>query len=60
MINLEILVNAKDYLKENGEMIFVINKDQGAKSTMKDLEKYYNVKLLGKEKGFYIISLKLH
>ena len=56
----EILVNAKDYLKENGEMIFVINKDQGAKSTMKDLEKYYNVKLLGKEKGFYIISLKLH
>ena len=56
----EILVNAKDYLKENGEMIFVINKDQGAKSTMKDLETYYNVKLLGKEKGFYIISLKLH
>lgn len=56
----EILVNAKDYLKEDGEMIFVINKDQGAKSTMKDLEKYYKVTLVGKDKGFYVISLKLH
>ena len=56
----EILVNAKEHLNLDGEVIFVINKDQGAKSTMKDLEKYYKVNLLEKTKGFYIISLKLH
>ena len=52
----EILINAKDYLKENGHLIFVINKDQGAKSTMKDMEKYYKVKLINKNKGFFIID----
>lgn len=52
----EILINAKEYLKENGHLIFVINKDQGAKSTMKDMEKYYNVKLINKNKGFFIID----
>lgn len=52
----EILIKAKDYLKENGHLIFVINKDQGAKSTMKDMEEYYNVKLINKNKGFFIID----
>ena len=41
-------------------MIFVINKDQGAKSTMRDMEKYYKVKLLNKNKGFYIIDCENH
>ena len=52
----EILIGAKEYLKEKGHLIFVINKDQGAKSTMKDMEKYYIVKLLAKNKGFYIVD----
>ena len=52
----EILIGARQYLKENGHLIFVINKDQGAKSTMKDMEKYYKVKLLEKNKGFFIID----
>lgn len=52
----EILIKAKDYLKENGHLIFVINKDQGAKSTMKDMAEYYNVKLINKNKGFFIID----
>lgn len=55
----EILTGAKDYLKQNGHLIFVINKDQGAKSTMKDMEKYYSVKLIAKNKGFYIIDCEL-
>ena len=54
----DILINAKNYLKSNGKMIFVVNKDQGAKSIIKDLEEYYNVEVLNKVKGFYIISLK--
>ena len=52
----EILINASNYLKENGHLIFVINKDQGAKSVMRDMEKYYNVKLVVKNKGFFVID----
>lgn len=52
----EILIKAKEYLKMNGHLIFVINKDQGAKSTMKDMEEYYDVKLIEKNKGFFIID----
>lgn len=52
----KILLDAKKHLKENGKLIFVINKDQGAKSTMKKLEETYKVTLLNKNKGFYIIK----
>lgn len=52
----EILIKAKEYLKKDGHLIFVINKDQGAKSTMKDMGKYYKVNLIEKNKGFYIID----
>lgn len=51
----EILFKAYDYLKDNGELWIVVNKDQGAKSLMKDLEKTYKVELVNKNKGFYII-----
>ena len=52
----EILIGAKDYLNEKGKLIFVINKDQGAKSAMRDLGEFYNVKILNKSGGFFIIS----
>ena len=54
----KILFDAKEYLKDNGELWIVVNKDQGAKSLMKDLEKSYNVNLVKKNKGFYVISCK--
>lgn len=54
----QILLEAKSYLKEHGELIFVIHKDQGAKSVMKDMENEYTVTLLEKNKGFYIICCK--
>ena len=56
----KILVNAKDYLKENGKLIFVINKDQGAKSTMEYLKSYYDVNILDKNKGFYVFQCEKH
>ena len=56
----KILVGAKDYLKENGSLIFVINKDQGAKSTMEYLKNYYNVNILDKNKGFYVFQCEKH
>lgn len=51
----QILFNAKKHLSDKGELWLVINKDQGAKSLLKDLESEYNVKLITKNKGFYII-----
>lgn len=56
----EILIKAKEYLNEKGHLIFVINKDQGAKSTMKDMSNYYDVKLLEKNKGFFVIDCQNH
>jgi len=56
----EILFNATKYLKENGEMWLVINKDQGAKSLVRDLSKTYTVEIVTKNKGFYIIRAINH
>ena len=52
----EILIKAKDYLKQNGHLIFVINKDQGAKSAFKDMQNLYNVNIIVKNKGFFVID----
>ena len=52
----EILFKAKDYLKENGTLYFVMNKNQGALSTIKDLKEIANVVVLEKNKGFYVIK----
>ena len=51
----KILFDAKDYLKANGKIYLLINKDQGAKSLMKDLANSYKVSLVNKNKGFFII-----
>ena len=52
----EILIGAQNHLKKDGHLIFVINKNQGAKSAIKDLGKYYTIKVLNKNKGFFIID----
>ena len=51
----EILFKAKEHLNKNGELWIVVNKDQGAKSLVKDLEKEYTVEVKNKKGGFYII-----
>lgn len=55
---LEILESAKDYLNYEGELWFVIRKDQGAKSIAKQLEKSYFCEEICKNKGFYIFKAK--
>ncbi len=57
-IVLDILINAKKYLKESGELWFVIRKDQGAKSIEKTLTQDYIVELVKKSKGFYVFCAK--
>lgn len=54
----DLIINGKNYLTENGVIYLVIRKEQGAKSFIKDMSEYYNVNVLEKSKGFYIISLK--
>lgn len=55
----KILFEAKKHLNIGGKLYLVINKDQGAKSLMKDLEKDYKVRLIDKNKGFFIISAEI-
>ena len=52
----KILFGARDYLVSGGTLFFVINKDQGAKSVVRDLEKVAKVEIIKKNKGFFIIK----
>lgn len=51
----EILIGAHDFLKDDGELWFVMRKDQGLNSTMKDIEKYYNLEVRAKRNGFFVL-----
>ena len=51
----QLLFEAKKYLNKDGELWLVINKDQGAKSVLKDLSLEYKTSIVTKNKGFYII-----
>ena len=59
-IVLEILERAHEFLNINGELWFVIRKDQGAKSIAKELEKIYKIEIMEKSKGFYIFRAKTY
>lgn len=54
----EILMGAFDHLGENGKLYFVIRKNHGAKSIISDLEKMYDVSILDKCNGFFIVETK--
>ncbi len=51
----QILEDAKEHLKSNGELWIVIHKDQGAKTTIEFLRQFYTVEIKNKNKGFYVI-----
>lgn len=51
---LKILLGAREHLNSGGRLYYVIRKDQGAKSISEKLRDLYDVKLLKKDKGFYI------
>ena len=54
----EILFTSLGHLKDGGTIYLVINKNQGAKSLLKDLNEKSNATLIEKNKGFYIIEVK--
>lgn len=51
----EILIGAKEHLNQEGSLWFVMHKDHGAKTFIKELEKHYKIEIKDKNKGFYII-----
>lgn len=52
----EILMKAKEYLEPTGNLFLVIRKEQGAKSLISDLKNIYNVEVLEKKKGFFVLK----
>lgn len=56
---LKFLVGAKKHLNKDGELWFVIRKDQGAKSIIEYLKDFYTIEILEKSKGFFIIRAKI-
>jgi 16S rRNA (guanine1207-N2)-methyltransferase len=56
----KFLFGGYDYLNDNGMLYFVMRKDHGVKSMIKELENKYNVTIVNKDKGFYIVSLTKH
>lgn len=55
----DILFGAKDYLEKDGKLFLVIRKEQGAKSVIIDLQKSYDVVILAKKKGFFVIECSI-
>lgn len=52
------LFDGYDYLEDDGIIYFVMRKDHGVKSMIKELENKYMVNVIDKDKGFYVVSLK--
>ena len=55
---LSILKDASNFLNLDGSLWFVMRKDQGAKSILKELSLQYNCEVIDKSKGFYVIKAK--
>lgn len=51
----EMVMEARNHMLADGTLFLVIHRDQGAKSMIIDLEKYYTVTVLAKKKGFFVI-----
>lgn len=55
----EILEKARNHLESDGILYFVVRKEQGAKSIISDMEKLYDVSILARKKGFFIVKCKI-
>ena len=57
-VYMDIILNAKNYLVDGGEFYFVMNKDHGVKTVIKEIKDVYDVNVLNKDKGFFVILCK--
>lgn len=57
----EIVMGAREHLKDNGELWIVVRKKQGAESLIKDMKQTYSVvEVVTKKKGYFIIMSKTY
>jgi 16S rRNA (guanine1207-N2)-methyltransferase len=50
---------SEHYLNDNGRLVIVINKNQGALSAITELKKFYSrVEVVGKKSGYHVISCR--
>jgi len=57
---LKMLLGSSDYLTDKGLLWFVMKKDHGAKSMIRELSEKFECTVVEKRKGFYIIKAKIH
>lgn len=56
----EIVMSAKEHLKDGGSLWIVVRKQQGAESMVRDMKNAYKtVEVIAKKKGFFIIKASL-
>lgn len=56
----EIVMNAKEHLKDGGSLWIVVRKQQGAELMLRDMKNVYKtVEVIAKKKGFFIIKASL-
>ena len=51
----KFLIGSYDYLNDKGELWFVMRKDHGVKSMMKEMENLFSLEVVERDKGFYVI-----
>ena len=49
------LLGSYDYLKDDGILYFVMRKNHGVKSMIKELSVKFNTSIVNKDKGFYVV-----
>lgn len=54
------LFGGYDYLTDNGVLYFVMRKEHGVKSMIRELENKYIVSVINKDKGFYVVKIVKH
>ena len=50
------LLGSFEYLNNNGILYFVMRKDHGVKSMIKELEDSFNIRIVDRDKGFYVVE----
>ena len=57
-VYMKIIEDGVNHLTEKGELWFVMNKDHGAKTTIEKIKDVYDITVVNKCKGFFVILCK--
>lgn len=51
----KFLLGSYDYLEDDGSLYFVMRKEHGVKSMIRELDVKFNTSIVNKDKGFYVV-----